>query len=437
MADNLNRLLQQRLAEIAGRYGVGTDAARLLLDALRRSGGGMAQFNHSDLGGSGQWMRGGMTMVGDMFNNTLKSKVDGLCTELTALLATLSTATEPATAAGSFQTQSQGGGSATGPEHPWQDSRPDFGAPGLVGGQNDMHYAYYPAVRRLVMSEGGRVRIYDTGDHQLQGASQQQQNGSATLSFSTPSGPVFLSSFHLMEETMTPPSGTQTSGVPTSGTAKSGTPKSGAASPAAAESSEPAAETVPETSELDGTSWMFAPADGAAPTLVTLMKDGVLAGAPSDRYRYWAKESGGLRFFAEDGIPSARFDTAEQDSSGATVCLRSTTEPRPILRRPAAEASAAEDTLSLSIPLTTEPWILTDGRGAVLCRLKLLHGGQMEGGQADSARWRVSDGILSFLHTSGRPTIRFPCLRWQDDQWELSGSVIGDDANARIMKRAR
>src|SRR5271169_3970317 len=57
-----------------------------LLQALVNSNGSMAQFNHSELGGGGQWMRGGMTMVGDMFNYGLKSKVDGLCSELSQLL---------------------------------------------------------------------------------------------------------------------------------------------------------------------------------------------------------------------------------------------------------------------------------------------------------------------------------------------------------------
>ena len=33
-------------------------------------------------------MRGGMTMVGDMFNYGLKAKVDGLCSELSQILAT-------------------------------------------------------------------------------------------------------------------------------------------------------------------------------------------------------------------------------------------------------------------------------------------------------------------------------------------------------------
>jgi hypothetical protein len=46
----------------------------------------MAQFSHPELGGMGQWSMGGMIMVGDMFNNGLKARVDALCNDLSALL---------------------------------------------------------------------------------------------------------------------------------------------------------------------------------------------------------------------------------------------------------------------------------------------------------------------------------------------------------------
>lgn len=57
----------QRVDELAQRYSVGTDAVMTLLQALVNNNGNMAQFNHWELGGGGQWMRGGMTMVGNMF----------------------------------------------------------------------------------------------------------------------------------------------------------------------------------------------------------------------------------------------------------------------------------------------------------------------------------------------------------------------------------
>ena len=62
---------------IASRYGLSHDAVVHMLVAVNNGGCSMAQFNCPELGGSGQWMQGGMTMVGDMFNMGLKNTVDG------------------------------------------------------------------------------------------------------------------------------------------------------------------------------------------------------------------------------------------------------------------------------------------------------------------------------------------------------------------------
>src|SRR6516225_10748350 len=97
---------KQKITDLAQRYGVSADAVMALLQALVNGNGTMAQFNHPELGGSGQWMRGGMTMVGDMFNYGLKSKVDGLCSDLSQLLIQQPFVPFPA----SFQSQSQGAG---------------------------------------------------------------------------------------------------------------------------------------------------------------------------------------------------------------------------------------------------------------------------------------------------------------------------------------
>ena len=96
---------RQRIEELAQRHSVSTDAVMTLLQSLVNGNGTMAQFNHRDLGGGGQWMRGGMTMVGDMFNHGLKAKIEGLCSELSQLLARQPFVPFSA----SFQSQSQAG----------------------------------------------------------------------------------------------------------------------------------------------------------------------------------------------------------------------------------------------------------------------------------------------------------------------------------------
>lgn len=64
--------------DLSYRYNLSTDAVIHLIIAVNNGGGTMAQFNSPELGGSGQWMKGGMTMVGDMFNHGLKMTVNNL-----------------------------------------------------------------------------------------------------------------------------------------------------------------------------------------------------------------------------------------------------------------------------------------------------------------------------------------------------------------------
>ncbi len=178
------------LDAIAARHGVGPDAVRHLLDALARGHGRMAQFDHPDLGGMGQWSAGGMTMIGDMFNTGLKARVVALCDELAPLATAMPTP-------GRGSSQSQGFGSA----ESWSGSSsgswggswwPDgLGQPATSGSQNDTRYAFFPASRRLAIETGGRVTLYDTGDHQIGGVSQQQ-GSSHSLSFTSQYGPVRL-----------------------------------------------------------------------------------------------------------------------------------------------------------------------------------------------------------------------------------------------------
>lgn len=162
--------------EIAARHGVSADAALTLLTALVAGHGTQAQFSHPELGGMGQWSRGGMIMVGDMFNNALKARVDALCTELSGLLER----ERPFAAPAQSQSQSQGGsglGSGASLFVPgasanwWPDG---LGVPASVGAQNDLRYAYFPATRRLALDIGGRITVHDTGEHRISGVSQQQ-----------------------------------------------------------------------------------------------------------------------------------------------------------------------------------------------------------------------------------------------------------------------
>lgn len=70
---------------LAREHGVSPSAVEVVLQALRRGDGTMAQFSHVEFGGMAQWSPG-MTMVGDMFNMKLSSKVDAIATSLSDYL---------------------------------------------------------------------------------------------------------------------------------------------------------------------------------------------------------------------------------------------------------------------------------------------------------------------------------------------------------------
>ncbi|OQX11556.1 MAG: hypothetical protein BWK73_17440 [Thiothrix lacustris] len=162
---------QNAINNLAQRYGVSNDAVTTLLYAVMNGNGTMAQFYHPELGGGGQWMQGGMTMVGDMFNYGLKSTVDGLCQALSNLLNQPNALFIP-------PTQQQGN------RNWWPD---DLGMAASTGGQNNVRYAYFPSSCRLAIDISGQVTIYNTLDHQIGGVSQQQ-GGNTSLTFSSQYG---------------------------------------------------------------------------------------------------------------------------------------------------------------------------------------------------------------------------------------------------------
>ena len=188
------------VSEAAIRHGVAPETAEAVLAALVAGRGTQAQFNIAELGGMGQWSQGGMTMIGDMFNNGLKARVDALCADLANILMVDNlfhrpqrTAEAPGTQG---QSQSQGGGmgsslflkgGAGGGSWP-----AGLGQPSSTGSQNSLRYAVFPQTRRLAIDFGGRIEIYDTGDHQITGVSQQQ-SGDQSLSFTSQHGLVSLS----------------------------------------------------------------------------------------------------------------------------------------------------------------------------------------------------------------------------------------------------
>ena len=172
---------QTVIADLAQRHGLSEGAVIEMARALSRGGGTMAQFSIPELGGSGQWMAGGMTMVGDMFNTGLRMRVEQLCGDLTSAMAAGPLFALPQTLAGAA----------------WWPA--ELGQPAAVGGQNQYRYAYFPEARRIAwdMGNGAPVVLLDTLEHRIGGFSQQQSGPGdpfAGVSFSSQSGQFALAS---------------------------------------------------------------------------------------------------------------------------------------------------------------------------------------------------------------------------------------------------
>jgi hypothetical protein len=216
---------------IANRHGFSTNAVMVAWYALQRGGSSMAQFNHPELGGGGQWMPG-MLMIGDMFNHGLKGRVDQLFHELKDL-----PVEAPEQRAGqSWQSQSSGDGNrearandnanreygadrnanrAGAGANFGNSFNSDFGGPSLsygsspaststwyprelgfpstAGSQNNVRYAYFPEPRRLAIELFGKVTIFDTGEHHISGVAQGQSNDAGSITFTSQFGVIPIS----------------------------------------------------------------------------------------------------------------------------------------------------------------------------------------------------------------------------------------------------
>jgi Short C-terminal domain len=188
---------QRTIEEIASRNGFSTDAASALFRAIALGNGAQAQFNHPELGGMGQWSQGGMIMIGDMFNQGLKQRVNALCDELANALhrPEMFAHDEKPSGPTSWQAQNYNISGAsvsvlaqTFGHNWWPDG---LGKVASLGSQNDLQYAYFPSSHRLAFNQGGRVTVYDTADHNISGVSQQQ-SGDQSLTFTSQYGLVRL-----------------------------------------------------------------------------------------------------------------------------------------------------------------------------------------------------------------------------------------------------
>ncbi len=198
-----------QVESLARQTGFSEDAVEVMLAAIVRGGRRMAQFDHPEFGGSGQWMHGGMLMLADFSNGELKRRVDRLCDALAEWVAG-----EPEVAAGGRHlvpsptsdgvTQVRDAQRETAPSlfdrapaaQPWYPA--SLGTPDSSGSQNHVRYAWFAASHRLALDDGGTVTVFDTGDHRIGGVSQQQ-GAHGTVAFVSQHGTVDVDRFPVVD----------------------------------------------------------------------------------------------------------------------------------------------------------------------------------------------------------------------------------------------
>ncbi|MDJ1500882.1 hypothetical protein [Xanthocytophaga agilis] len=167
--------------EIAAKYHVSEETVKVLLYGLRLSGGTQVQFNIPELGGMGQW-QSGMVMIGDMFNSSLKDKVNQICTELAVWIRNSDAHAETQILPDHHRATADKSTTKATPTR----------SASFQGSQNGLHYAYYASENVLEIDDNGKKAKYDTTGYQLTGVQQSQDNSSQSVSFTHPGGTLRL-----------------------------------------------------------------------------------------------------------------------------------------------------------------------------------------------------------------------------------------------------
>lgn len=156
----------EKIQELAEKFDISVGTVEQLLIDLQRTEGKQVQFNIQELGGFGQWQANGMIMIGDMFNNSLKDKVNRICQEIAQHSQTIKVEKK-------VNVEQQRNATTK-------------------GSQNGMSYAYYFNEHLLEVVIDGQLKKYDTKDYEILGVQQSQNTFGQKLSFSHSKGSIFL-----------------------------------------------------------------------------------------------------------------------------------------------------------------------------------------------------------------------------------------------------
>lgn len=458
-----------RVVALSARHGASFEATLTLLRALIEGDGKSARFDHPELGGAGEWLAGGPTILSDLFNHDLKAKVAALCGDLAAMLDQVDK--EIAIDAASGDTFAVRLFEPT--QAPRDDAEPFWPAawsvPDRVVRTPDLSYAVFDQAQRLALIEGGQVAHLATDQRRIE---RLKREADGLIVAETDQGEVMLEEYGLAHDeedvaaARVVPTATATSGADETRSAKRAAAPASATAPMPSFASTPlyppprrpradterpavapsAATPASTPKHVDAPTlqqhvWHYL-ADATERATLRFVQDGRINGGGAINCAFWEFEDGDLLLFAGDGVPVARLGRTAGVMEGALELSGRAAEESIRLRAlPDADAprSATQDgahpaALSLSIPLTERLWQLRQGE-ALLNTLRFEGDGSIEGAaRASEATWRFEPPALVLLHRSGRPTARFAVYRHEADGWTLLGRRPGETEDSLRLR---
>jgi len=198
---NLDRAATQHEAiyrdviqSVASRYLVDERVVRRLYDQLKGSCATACSFDIPELGGAGEWSPGHVTGAPGA-DHSLRMRIDGLCSELAALIQGSETSAPEALTRKPHSAPASGRVDMPAGDSWWPAS---FGTPAASGDRFGMRYAFFPGARRLLIQQGARIDSHDTREYQVKGVAEMS-GGTSELSFETDKGAVKLEEWKCVE----------------------------------------------------------------------------------------------------------------------------------------------------------------------------------------------------------------------------------------------
>ena len=159
--------------DIAQKYDLPTHIIRKLASELEKTAGQSVRFDIEEIGGKGSWRLHEIASVGNGKNADLNEAVTELCTDISEKIREelYDEDDEPTIVSRSRQKvtldETIESMEAAIKASVWWDAR--YGAdPEKAGNVSGMKFAYFAQHRRLILRQGLRNRIFDTGNYNVQ-----------------------------------------------------------------------------------------------------------------------------------------------------------------------------------------------------------------------------------------------------------------------------